>query len=476
MAESATAKSVIVGAMSFDLEGVAVDHVALRGRSPLRSIFATVRDPNWRTCSPVQCTSATADLADGKRIVVEADYRPAAPVIARLTITARNDASIDVHLSARVLERFRTNRLGLCVLHPASLAGQPVRIDHTHGTTSVGVFPTLIAPHQPFKSVRSVCYEQGGVEARLDFAGDVFETEDQRNWIDASYKTYCTPLDRPMPIELAPGAVIEQSVRVKLRLIESRPSVGVMVNRPLTPRASDALSRLRLGHVRVDLPMNDPAWRDRLASAQAIARKLGASLMVAGFGVEPQNARSLVEALAEADAEWLLALGSDRRVPSIEAARIVRDAGWQGALAVGSDSNFTELNRAGPIDPTLIDGVFFAANPQVHAFDDTSILETPQGLEACVTSARWLAPGLRVLVSPLTLRPRFNAVATSHDVSEGPDARQQGDLAARWIDAAIRACAHAGADAVTAFEACGPDGILLDDGTPTPAARILGGT
>ena len=29
--------------------------------------------------------------------------------------------------------------------------------------------------------------------------GDVFEMEDQRNWTDASFKTYCTPLRQPFP-------------------------------------------------------------------------------------------------------------------------------------------------------------------------------------------------------------------------------------------------------------------------------------
>ena len=36
--------------------------------------------------------------------------------------------------------------------------------------------------------------------------GDTFEMEDQRNWTDASYKTYVRPLALPWPYTLAGGA------------------------------------------------------------------------------------------------------------------------------------------------------------------------------------------------------------------------------------------------------------------------------
>ena len=42
--------------------------------------------------------------------------------------------------------------------------------------------------------------------------GDTFEMEDQRNWTDASYKTYVRPLALPWPYTLASGAALDQSV------------------------------------------------------------------------------------------------------------------------------------------------------------------------------------------------------------------------------------------------------------------------
>ncbi len=55
-----------------------------------------------------------------------------------------------------------------------------------------------------------------GIAATTAFAGDVFEMEDQRNWTDASYKTYVRPLARPWPYRLAAGETITQSVTVTL--------------------------------------------------------------------------------------------------------------------------------------------------------------------------------------------------------------------------------------------------------------------
>ena len=45
------------------------------------------------------------------------------------------------------------------------------------------------------------------VELELLFEGDLFEMEDQRNWTDASFKTYCTPAGARLPPSMpAPGS------------------------------------------------------------------------------------------------------------------------------------------------------------------------------------------------------------------------------------------------------------------------------
>jgi len=44
--------------------------------------------------------------------------------------------------------------------------------------------------------------------------GDSFEMEDQRNWTDASYKTYLRPLGLPFSYTSMRGEDIEQSVTI----------------------------------------------------------------------------------------------------------------------------------------------------------------------------------------------------------------------------------------------------------------------
>ena len=48
-----------------------------------------------------------------------------------------------------------------------------------------------------------------GLMAEVRFEGETFEMEDQRNWTDASYKTYCTPLSLPYPVEVKEGTAGE---------------------------------------------------------------------------------------------------------------------------------------------------------------------------------------------------------------------------------------------------------------------------
>src|SRR5258707_15141553 len=72
-----------------------------------------------------------------------------------------------------------------------------------------------------------------GVSAEVRFEGDIFEMEDQRNWTDASYKTYCTPLGLPFPAKVEKGARVKQAVTFTLTMqgaasrarVERRPEV-----------------------------------------------------------------------------------------------------------------------------------------------------------------------------------------------------------------------------------------------------------
>ena len=56
----------------------------------------------------------------------------------------------------------------------------------------------------------------------IRFEGDLWEMEDQRNWTDASYKTYSTPLRLPYPVEIQEGDRVWQRVTIEARGGERR--------------------------------------------------------------------------------------------------------------------------------------------------------------------------------------------------------------------------------------------------------------
>ena len=91
-----------------------------------------------------------------------------------------------------------------------------------------------------------------------------------------------------------------------------------------------------------------------------------------------------------------------------------RAAGLPAAVGGGSRTDFAQLNMQPALIPFAeLDFVTYAINPQVHAFDDLSIVETLGVQAATVESARALAGDRPVVVGPITLRPRFNPNATA---------------------------------------------------------------
>ena len=111
------------------------------------------------------------------------------------TIHGGADGSITFEIHGEMLENFTKNRAGFCILHPLNVAGTECTIIHPDRSDTQRIFPVMVDPENPFRNIQSMLWSIAGVPYVLDFEGDIFETEDQRNWGDASYKTFCTPLD-----------------------------------------------------------------------------------------------------------------------------------------------------------------------------------------------------------------------------------------------------------------------------------------
>ena len=138
---------------------------------------------------------------------------------------ARVATEVEIDAGGMLKARFRldalraleTNRAGFTLLHPLrGVAGQDGEVVRPDGSCAAMTFPEAIAPAQPVRDIAGLRHAVRGVRVEIAMEGEVFEMEDQRNWSDASYKTYCRPLALPTPLRLGPGDVIEQTVRMSV--------------------------------------------------------------------------------------------------------------------------------------------------------------------------------------------------------------------------------------------------------------------
>jgi D-apionolactonase len=107
-----------------------------------------------------------------------------------------------------------------------------------------------------------------------------------------------------------------------------------------------------------------------------------------------------------------------------------------------------------------VDGVVWSMNPQVHAFDDSSIIETPEAQADQVATAHHFAPGRPLFVGPVTLLPRYNPNVGGHRGPRPADERQSTLFAAAFTLSSLEQLSEAGIDAVTYYETIGPGGVM----------------
>jgi hypothetical protein len=143
----------------------------------------------------------------------------------------------------------------------------------------------------------------------------------------------------------------------------------------------------------------------------------------------------------------------------------------------GTDLYFTELNRQGP-DTTGLAWTTFSVNPQVHSFDDRTVLQNTATLGVIAAEAPRLTGDTRIHVGPISLRPRFNPNATdpaadvsSTDLPADVDGRQPTWFAAAWAALALRSLSSAATiRAVTLFEDLGWKGLRARGAGPEDPA------
>lgn len=464
-------------------------------------IYFAIRDQYWRTAHLTFTDEVIDQTTDSFRVRYDwktADY--GIHMAGHVSIVGEPDGTISVDFYGKALNQFSRNRIGLCVLHPLDgVTGQPCQIESVNRQQSEGRFPEYVSPHQPFLSIQAMRWQPAsGYDLRLDFFGDVFETEDQRNWTDASFKTYSTPLSIPIPVVVQPEETVQQRVvfsivstalpnsdRVNqlttpIEQLEkptlTRPRIGLgqrADKQTLSEFEAVQLRKLSLSHLRADVFLTTDNWQTGLANAIVDARALHVSLELALFFsddtvtdltgllayLEP-NKESLRSVLVF-DADTLIT--SDRLLNQV--VPVLRTARPTVLIGGGTDGFFADFNR-NRFDYSLVDFVTYSISPQVHAFDDLTLLENIEGQRPTVQTARHLTGGKPVHISPITLLPRYTTIAESATERLSPpiDARHTTGFSTNWTRQSMDALAQAGVASVTYYETHGPCGIVDGNG------------
>ncbi|MBI4324364.1 MAG: hypothetical protein HY674_03795 [Chloroflexi bacterium] len=499
------------GPLSLIFEAGDLRYIKWGGREIVRRIYVAVRDRNWATIAPRLFNPQTEIREDSFRISFEVEHKQGAiDFLWKGDINGDASGAITFQMAGVARSTFLRNRIGFCVLHPGpDCAGAHCRVEQVDGAVTSGQFPRFISPQAPFKEMKAIAHEVApDVWAELRFTGDAFEMEDQRNWLDASFKTFCPPLGLPFPAEIVEGTKISQSVTLRLQgrpavvpssthgadiTFEVKPSgalampkIGLGVashGRSLSPREVERLKVLRLGHLRVDLKLWETDCPMTLRRAAAEASALGIGLEAAVFVTNNAEAelKGLVELLRSTQprvCRWAVFHAAEKSTtePWVRLAREHLQAFDPGAkIGTGTNANFTELNRGRPPLQGL-DFVCYSINPQVHAFDNSSLVETLEGHVAGIESARQFIGDRALAITPITLKPRFNPDATGPEPEPRPgdlpaqvDVRQMSLFGAGWTLGSLKQVSEGGVSSVTYYEATGWRGVMETElGSPLP--------
>jgi hypothetical protein len=499
------------GPVTASLVGRDLRNIRYGGIEVAQRIYMALRDRNWDTV-PGEVSDVVVEQGDDSftvRFTVTHRQRDI-DLTWQGEVVGQPNGVVNYAMDATAGADMTYKLIGLNVHHGMrEYAGRPCRGVTPDGSIvdafSVEIAPQLIADETEvpiFPPVESLTVDLSDeVSVRFDFEGDTFEFEDQRNWTDASFKSQSYPPRRGgvniirrgervwqkvtiTPSGTPPPAADEGgAIRITLGddLEGALPPLGFGMSsddRDLSQAEIGLLSALRPDHLRVDLRLGGPAYAAQLARATQAASSLECGLELALHLTDDTDVqlRDLAPRLDGVRVDRVLVfheseLATDPRW--VESARDrLRDVASDALFAGGTNANFCELNRFRPSGSPQ-DGIVYSINPQIHSFDELSLAENIAGQTETVQTARAYGGGRLVVVSPVTLKQRFNAVATSAEPELAPgelppqvDPRQMSLFGASWTVGSLRALLESGVASATYFETTGMRGVIQGDEAP----------
>ena len=507
---AAETRLLVAGPLSAELDAGNLRYIRHDGREVIRAISYVVRDRLWGTFNPeirdleveetgdrFTVTYSASCGGDGQRF----DYRA--------RITGNADGTLRFEGVGTPAADFLTNRTGFVVLHGVEgTSGNPVEVADVDGRVVESRFPEIIDPAQPIMNIRALTHEVApGLKVTCTMLGDTFEMEDQRNWTDASYKTYVRPLGLPHPFVLKAGETIEQAVELRFE--------GMAIGTATTAAAGDGTPEVsvtvgaeagRVPHIAMGLEWHSTdaaaAHAEQLAGlgpaylscyfdarhagpeamegfravAEAMGWQLALEAVVPGLDDPGEALRAIADMANAAGARF----GSVAVSPAEDLDFVIpgtvfddmspydafyaaaREAFPKSAIGGGNFMYFTELNRKPP-PATGLDFVIHPTCAIVHAADDRSVTETVETLPYIIRSVRSLFEGKPYCLGPVAIgtrtspfggppapNPHSTRVAMCRN-----DPRQRGLLGAAWH---LGVAARAAEGAVTSLILGAPTG------------------
>jgi D-apionolactonase len=499
------------GPLSAEFEDGNLRYIRLHGREMLRAISFIVRDRNWGTYRPRLSNLRVEQRDESFNVRYDA-------VAGDDAQSFRYSATLEGHADGRLVfdaqgeaaTTFVTNRTGFVVLHPVEgVAGAPCTIEHVDGSKVEGRFPELIDPVQPMMELRALTHEFApGLRVTCRMEGDTFEMEDQRNWTDASYKTYVRPLALPWPYTIDKGGRLQQRVslsvhaapranlaprdeRVVLSLQRAAfalPPLGLGLDPQDLEATLQVLAQVRSARPHHVIVSHDPRrGHDAATLARAVdaARRMADEVWLEAvicdldrFDAEIDELGRSIKALGAPFATVLVSPAPDLKCtlpgspwppcpPLADVYRAARRAFPGVRLGGGMFSYFTELNRKRP-PLEDIDLLTFTTSALVHAGDDRSASETLESLPYLGASVTAFAGGKPYHVGPSAIGMRANPYGEAplanplniRQAMNRSDPRQRGLFGAAWMVGYYARFARGGAAAITLGGAAGDFGLV----------------
>lgn len=447
------------------------------GREIVQRLYFAVRNKDWLNVPYIITGFRQEESVGSKMCSYKMTFDDGAIEFETdISVTMSRDTII-AEARGIALSSFLKNRIGFCINLPITLSGTRCKAVDPGGKVTEGEFPVYVAPRQPFRNMSAIEWNAFGAGVEISFEGDIFEMEDQRNWTDASYKIYSTPLELPFPAEMRKGDLFYQKITIKAcadgithaagntgKGVEpkrcSLPELGLYYSPELHDSVmSIAHAGSSFGYYRADIRFA-PGWKEKALSALRAAVRSGVDICFyiffgADHSREACGISQLLSTLSDEEKGKvrLCLLSAEKYVLPDEAFTEI-SGGIRAVLGsvpvgMGTDANFAQLNRNRP-DVLDADFVVYAIHPQEHAGDQLSIIENIYGQYDTVKTTMSFSGDIPVYIGALSLFRRFNA---NNMAEQGSDGIPLYDFAgsafeAGWFVGSIAGLAEAGARSV----------------------------